>query len=270
MAKKETNLGHITELLSIQTVKRENPIYTIPAGDLSDRAQMGKFLAFYQEQIKGQDLQISATYFAASWRELCTALLYLLSLTNKGPDVTLGNLTVQVEVVNHFPRVFFVLNQPDEQHWPELVDGREGLLEKVLGPFIQGTLLPVMVSMAAVSGLPVTQLWTQLPLGIEYYIGYLAAHLEASPEQRDKLKEDYDFLIHKLGPQWFGLKRNPFDLKPIYVDDPYRPGEQIRMKPTCCLAYRANTGHGYCYNCPKLTKSQREAKYAEIRAAATQ
>lgn len=270
MAKTGINLRHISELLSIQTERRENAIYTIPAGDLPDREQMGKFLAFYQEQIKGLDLQISATYFASSWRELCTALLYLLSLTSKGPNVSLENMTVQVEFVNHFPRVFFVLNQPDERHWPESDGGRDGLLEKVLGPFFQETLVPVMVSMAAVSGLPVTQLWTQLPLGIEYYIDYLASHLEASPEQRDKLKEDYDFLIHRLGPQWFELKRNPFDLKPIYVDDPYRQGEQMRMKPTCCLAYRANTGHGYCYNCPKLTKSEREAKYAEIRAAATQ
>lgn len=116
---------------------------------------------------------------------------------------------------------------------------------------------------AEVSGLPVQQLWGQMPLGVEFYLDYLGK-MTGEPVLHEQMAAQKEFLAKELAASWFGLPRNPFNLKEVWLDDPYCPGQKTRMKPTCCLAYRTDTGHGYCYGCPKLTKTERAAKYEEI------
>ncbi|RRJ62470.1 hypothetical protein EHV15_05505 [Paenibacillus oralis] len=253
------------ELLELQlcivTKERQDALLTVPAAVLTDRERMESFLKFYQEQIKGLDIQVAATYFASAWRVMCTALQYMLSVTPSRLRFSLENITVQVVVVNQFPWVYFVLNDPEETPWPQ--GERDAWRENELGGFYLEVLRPVMESIAAVSGVPLTQLWGQIPLGVQYYVRAIAGKLE-DEAQRSRLMEDYDYLAKELPASWFGLKRNPFNVKQVLLDDPYRPGEKTPMKPTCCLAYRTDTGHGYCYGCPKLTKQEREAKRLEI------
>lgn len=251
----------LEQQLGIVTLKRPDALFTLPATALLDRAQMLSFLELYREQIKGLVLQVSATYFATSWRVVCAALQYMVSVTPARLDFSLENLTIQLVPVNGFPWVYFVLNDKAERPWP--VGGPSSWRISGLGRFYGETLLPVMEGIAAVSGLPMAQLWGQLPLGVQFYVRALAGRLE-NEGLRSRLLEEYE-LVKQLPAEEFGLKRNPYRIKEVFLDDPYRPGEKTPMKPTCCLAYRTATGHGYCYSCPKLTKTEREAKYAEIR-----
>lgn len=255
----------LEQQLGIVTQKRTDALFTMPAVMLLDQAQLISFLEFYQEKIKGLDLQVSASYFATSWRVVCAALQYMVSVTPGKLHFSLENLTIQLVMVNGFPWVYFVLNDKREQPWP-VGDGSSSR-RKELGRFYGEVLRPVMESISAVSGLPVNQLWGQLPLGVQFYVRSIAGHLE-DESARSQLLEDCE-LVNQMAPEEFGLKRNPYQIKKIWLDDPYRPGEKSQMKPTCCLAYRTETGHGYCYGCPKLSKSEREAKYAEIRAQLT-
>ncbi|MCK8488188.1 hypothetical protein M0651_13485 [Paenibacillus sp. MBLB2552] len=255
----------LEQQLGIVTQNRTDALFTIPAAKLLDRAQLISFLELYQEKIKGLDLQVSATYFATSWRVVCAALQYMVSITSSRLQFTLENITIQLVMVNGFPWVYFVLNDNAEQPWPA---GDRSLWSGVeLRRFYGEVLRPVMESIAAVSGLPVAQLWGQLPLGVQFYVGAIAGRLE-DEALRSRLMEDYE-LVKQMSAEEFGLKRNPYQIKEVLLDDPYRPGEKSAMKPTCCLAYRTETGHGYCYGCPKLSKSEREAKYAEIRKQLT-
>ncbi|AZK48885.1 (2Fe-2S)-binding protein [Paenibacillus lentus] len=239
---------------------REQAIYTIAGLDFLDRQRAERFLTLYQAEIKGLDIQVAATYFAASWRVLCTALQYMVSLTSSRLNFNLENLTLQIVPVRQFPTIFFVLHSSSELTWPE--GEASEWREAQLGSFYKETLRPVMETAAQVSGLPVTQLWGQLPLGVTYYLRQLANQLETE-EQRNQLRTNYEYL-RTISPDWFGIRRNPFVLKEILVDNPYSPGEKMPLKPTCCLAYRTDTGLGYCYSCPKLTKKQREQKRAEL------
>ncbi|MNJ34944.1 hypothetical protein D3C77_296710 [compost metagenome] len=239
---------------------REQAIFTMEGKDFLDRQCAERFLTQYQTEIKGLDVQVAATYFAASWRVLCTALHYMVSLTSSRLDFKLENLTLQIVLVRQFPTIFFVLHDDAEQKWPK-GDASEWR-EEQLGCFYKETLRPIMEAAADISKLPVTQLWGQLPLGVVYYLQQLANRLE-SEEQRGLLRADYEY-VKTISADWFGIKRNPFVLKEIMVDNPYVHGEKMPLKPTCCLAYRTDTGHGYCYSCPKLTRTQREKKRAEL------
>lgn len=252
--------------LSIVTEPRSNAMFTIQADQLPDREPAERLLTVYQEQIKGQDIQVAATYYAACWRVIPAALLYMVASCEGGADFSLANLTVQIDVVNDYPRFYFVLNDPSVRPWPEKA-GLPVWRREVLGGLVRDTLRPVMETASEISGLPVGQLWGQMPLGVEFYLDYIADQL-GMPALKEPMREQFEYFSAILEPEWFGLKRNPFNVKKIWLDDPYRPGEQTRMKPTCCLAYRTDTGHGYCYGCPKLSKAEREEKRREIIAAA--
>ncbi|MEG6589638.1 hypothetical protein [Paenibacillus barengoltzii] len=255
------NYQLLEQQLAIVTEQRTDAFFTMPAERLLDRGQLVAFLEIYQEKIKGLDLQVSATYFASSWRVVCAALHYMVSVTSGKLHFSLDNLTLQLVMVNGFPWVYFVLNDKAEQPWPTI--DRHSWQTRELTRFYGEVLRPVMENMAAVTKLPVAQLWGQLPQGVQYYVHAIAGRLEEE-DSRSQLLKEYEG-VKELPAEAFGLKRNPYRVKEVLLDDPYRPGEKSPMKPTCCLAYRTDTGIGYCYGCPKLSKSEREAKYEEIR-----
>lgn len=250
----------LEQQLGIVMKERTDALFTIPAADLLDREQLAAFLEIYRQQIKGRDLQVAASYFASSWRVVCAALHYALAVAPGKFRFSLDQLTVQMVMVNQFPWVYYVMNAESGEPWP--LQEHQGAEELELTGFYSEVLRPVLDQLAAVSGLPVTQLWGQLPLGVRYYVHALSERLE-SAEQRARLLAKYE-LGKQLPGASFGLKRNPYLIKEIKLDDPYRPGEKTTMKPTCCLAYRTEGDHGYCYGCPKLTKSERETKRQSI------
>ncbi|WP_334076813.1 (2Fe-2S)-binding protein [Paenibacillus sanfengchensis] len=259
------NFELLDRALSIVTKEGENALVTVSAERLTEPEQARQLLTLYREQIKGRDIQVASTYYAACWRVIPAALLYMLTACDGRVDFSLQNLTIQIDIVNNYPRVFFVLKRTDVLPWP--TGPAESWRERELGGFVQETLRPVLETASSISGLPLGQIWGQIPLGVEFYLNYMADQLGDLP-LKERLGEQYVFFSKQLGPEWFGLKRNPFDVKAIWLDDPYRPGERTRMKPTCCLAYRTDTGHGYCYGCPKISKEERERKRREILAAA--
>lgn len=250
----------LEQQLGIVMKQRTDALFTIPAASLLDREQLTAFLEFYRKQIKGRDLQVAATYFASSWRVICAVLHYALAAAPGKFRFSLDQLTVQIVMVNQFPWVYYVMNAESGESWP--LRKHQGVEELELTAFYSEVLRPVFERLAAVSGLPVTQLWGQLPLGVQYYVHALASQVE-SAEQRSRLLDKYE-RGKQLPGESFGLKRNPYLIKEIKLDDPYRPGEKTTMKPTCCLAYRTEGDHGYCYGCPKLSKTEREAKRQSI------
>ncbi|RUT33355.1 (2Fe-2S)-binding protein [Paenibacillus zeisoli] len=247
---------------------REDPldaVLSMPASDLLTEEAAAAFLKAYQVEIKGQDLQVAATYFASAWRGLGVTLQYMISLTENRLDLSLTNLTLHISRRNGYPSIFFRLLNAAEHPWPE--QDRNIWRSEAIQSFYRDTLRPVVEVLASVSGLPAAQIWGQLPLGVAYYLRHIGDTLEQEAD-RIRLQEDYEYLIKDVDSAIFGLARNPFDYKPKWIDDPYNPGQLSQMKPTCCLAYRTDTGHGYCYSCPKLTRQQREEKAASIMAAA--
>lgn len=40
----------------------------------------------------------------------------------------------------------------------------------------------------------------------------------------------------------------------------------MRIKASCCLAYLTDTGHGYCYSCPRMGEEERMEQRMKIEA----
>ncbi|WP_223066045.1 IucA/IucC family C-terminal-domain containing protein [Paenibacillus caui] len=240
--------------------------YSVNAKELLQPEAMETFLEAFRLQIKGTDVQVAGTYFAAWWRGVCVALQYMISLTDRMLDLSLDNIKLHLAFRDKYPKIVFRLAGPEELPWP--AGSHEEKRAAVLEHFYAGQLRPLFQTLAASTGLSLGQLWGQLPLGIEYYMKLIEGMLESEGDKL-RLREDHRFLAESLDPALFGLKRNPFTYKKVMIDDPREPGKQLVMKPTCCLAYRTDTGYGCCITCPKLTEEQRAQKFADMAKPST-
>ncbi|USB32934.1 (2Fe-2S)-binding protein [Paenibacillus sp. YPG26] len=258
------NYEQFEQLFNIVREEPHDAVLSIQASDLLKEDQAIDFLKAFQAEIKGQDLQVASTYFASAWRGVCVVFQYMISLSETRLDLSLTNLSLHISRKKGYPALFFLLQDAAEHPWP--AQERDRLRADALEGFYRDTLRPVFGMLANVSGLPAAQVWGQLPLGVAYYIRHISGELEHEAD-RLRLQEDHEYLIKGVDSSVFGLSRNPFNYKPKWIEDLYNPGQLSQMKPTCCLAYRTDTGHGYCYSCPKLTREQREEKAASIRAA---
>jgi len=254
----------LSQYLSVVREPRPDAIYSVDAQLLTDQEQIKLLLLEYKRQIHGSQIDVAGTYFASSWRTVCAAMIYMTAMTDVRLDLSPANLNIQIDCGNGYPQLLFVLKSATELAWPtgERTEWQRNSMEQ-----FYRSLQPIMSAISAVTGLPLSQLWGQIPLGAEYYVNLLSGLFDEE-QHREHLLEAYGALTKHIDCSYFGLKRNPFDVKEIWLDDPYKLGEQTRMKPTCCLAYL--TGDGYCYTCPKLSNQDRQERYQEIRSAYSQ
>ncbi|MBW7453583.1 hypothetical protein ACFOLF_12660 [Paenibacillus sepulcri] len=91
--------------------------------------------------------------------------------------------------------------------------------------------------------------------------------METRPEVLARFNHDYKLQTELLGAEVFNLRRNPFYHIPRYIESPYKPGEQIMMRSSCCMYYCQEDGQ-MCYTCPRLTSGERNEMKEKIMAAA--
>lgn len=110
------------------------------------------------------------------------------------------------------------------------------------------------------------QMWGQFPLTLLYFKDRVQPSL-TDPQDVERFEQDYMYVTRELKGEVFGRKRNPFTVRLIELDNPYRPGENTYMKPSCCQYYKTGGGQRYCYACPKMSASEREERRLEVMAS---
>ncbi|NEU29731.1 hypothetical protein GN156_02940 [bacterium LRH843] len=123
------------------------------------------------------------------------------------------------------------------------------------------TFRPVFECIAKTSTLPIQQVWGLLCN--PFYKGYEAWIEESNCTIKAELREDLERL-KMIDPDFFGLKRNPFDVSFRYVENWKNPDENVRVKAACCMSYLKGRGN-YCYACPKMTREQRSERAEQLR-----
>lgn len=249
----------LDRLYCIVTEDPDNSRYAVNAADLLNPDHLLPFLEAFRQQIKALDAQVAGTYFAAWWRGIAAAVQYMLSVTDAAVDLSLDNLTLHLADRGGYAQVFFRLKDARPKPWGE--GNHDADRRQLLEFFYGGQLRPLFEAVSKAAGLPLGQLWGQMPQGITYYVNQIGQQVE-DPMLKQRVQEDFAFLESTLEAEVFGLKLNPFQYKKREVPDPQNPGSTMLLKPTCCLAYRTDTGYGYCSSCPKLSKEQREQMFA--------
>lgn len=232
---------------------------------LAGRQGAEAFIHAYAPLLKALEPDVAATYFASWFGAVCTAFQYSLWHDSFVPDFSLDNIEVQIYDNGRRIALAFRIKEWRGEALSWL--NRSDRVKDAMILFYGRQVRPLLESIAAVIPMNVGLLWSTLITRMHYAKDRWMKEAQSEAEL-NFLKQDMDILFYKLEPSIFGRPRNPFPMKFRMMENPRVPGEQMRIKPVCCLAYKTDTDHGYCYTCPRLSEAEREEKVRRIRMEA--
>ncbi|MBD2846766.1 (2Fe-2S)-binding protein [Paenibacillus sp. IB182496] len=253
----------------IVTVERPNARLSASLAELSCEAGMAPFLDTYGQLIKATAIEAPAAYLAGMLGTLGAGLQACLSLMNRDPGWRAETVVIQLcKEGDYYSPVFLVRRAANPVAGPLEQEAREGWLTEAFGSFYGAMLRPILEAASSVSGLPIHQLWGQLPTRLNYSVPLMTDFAGVDQAVADRVNRDYDFLKTGLQPMdCFGRAKNPLNVRVRWIESLYEPERQMRMKNACCQYYQIEGG-SYCYTCPRLKESEREARRTRHRAEA--
>jgi len=257
--------AYYEKLFFVTLEDKPDTLFRASLSSLLDREGAEAFVRAYGPLIKALSPDVTGTYFASWFGGVCTAFQYSLWRDNAAAVLSLDRIELLVYKSENRSIVTFRIPSWEAAPLPEGSRAESSL--EAMEAFYGTQVKPLLESIAAAAGIPVGQLWGTIATRVHYALDRWLQEAE-SGEQRQRVEQDFDALFYALRPEVFGRKKNPFDIKFRMIDNPRAPGEQMRIKAVCCLAYKTDTGHGYCFTCPRLNEQEREEKVARIKAGA--
>lgn len=252
----------IYEKYTIYPEPQPGTLYEIELWRLTEKKGAREFAEAYGPYIKALSFDVTATYFTANFARVITAFHYALWHSGLHINLTLRNLTVRI--VKH-PNGYIMLTfglKKVQGSAVSLVD-RKLQVTSLQTAFYREEVRPLLESLASVVGISVGMLWGVIPTYFQYYHD-LWFDEPMDELQRMQLASDME-VLYQLSPDVFGRVKNPMQAKFRYMESPYEPGKQTRMKNTCCLAYKTGDGD-YCLTCPRLNETERTRRIEEYKA----
>jgi len=239
----------------------EFPVLSVPAAELLEEARMREALARGAELVKGIGLELAVSFLGLAFFGLAATKQIVMSQYGKILDLSLDNLTVQLEPHGDHAHVVFKYS---ELKWTDLPEeGRDHAVREEWTRYFAETINPLVESAARAAGLKPPIIWNQYGARIAYVMDYLR---EIIPEEATKQRIEADYLLLRgLPGAMFNLRKNPFAHEPCYIDSPYKPGEQVIIRSACCMYYKRENGTK-CYNCPLLKDGERAEMKLKIEA----
>jgi siderophore-iron reductase FhuF len=238
----------------------KNPVFSASAAELLKPETMDELLEQGRAGLRGFGLDIAVSLVGLAFFNLPATVMAYMSLYGQVLDLSLNRLTVQLEIDGD--RCYIVF-KPDEVRWTELPgDGRDEAYARALKELLRGTVNPVVEMVAARGGFKPDLIWNQYGARMISILDYILQRVE-DEASKETFRCDYERLLCGLPAETFNRGKNPYIHEPRYVESPYKPGDSIVIRSSCCMWYRRENGEK-CYNCPLLTDEQREEKKLRI------
>lgn len=206
--------------------------------------RLDPLLAAWMRELRANHPTVAASlllkYYA---RSLCGAWM-LLTLGNIRLDISLRE-TRFVWGPGMTPALWLPDGRAD--HLP--ADGRErtAARDAWLREITERHYRPLIEALSFRAGLSKAVGWENALIYLHHAYGEWRKQTN-SPELLARIEGDYTALT---------AEGSPLHIRGELIDDPYRPGEQIRIRRTCCLKYALPDGK-HCYTCPSLCDSKRQ------------
>lgn len=241
----------------------QQPIYELPASRLLEDEPLNELLSFTGRQVHAASLALPASFVGTSLCKLALIQLLFAAQYNRLIDLSLDNLVYQVEPHDDHAHLGYKIVQVRSAVIPS--GEREAFLKSHWERFFAQSITPAIEKMADASGLKPDAIWQQFGGQLTYVKEFLAAN-EAYRPLVEQFAADGRQLA-ELAPDLFRRRRNPFQHKPRYVENPLNPQEHWLMQSSCCMYDQRE--HGVkCYTCPRMTPAEREARKQDMLAAA--
>lgn len=140
-----------------------------------------------------------------------------------------------------------LLPQADPQPLPARPDERCAARDQWLDRTIEDHLRPLLEAVSFRSGLSKAVLWENVFIYLHHGYGEWK-RAAASEEESARLASDYEALA---------AEGRPFRIPGGSFEDPLHPGEQLRIRRTCCLKHTLPADGKPCYTCPNVNADDR-------------
>lgn len=258
----DMDYGKLEQTFGIRFSQQEHAILTVNAADLLRADAMQQFLDEYAPLLKAHTMDAAGAIFGSTFGSFALGYQAAMSLYNQRLTVSPEQITLQLISMGTYYKIAFCLPEAVEAG-PE-GEARADWVQQSLASFYSQTILPLFRSIADISGIPIGHLWGQMPTYSNYYIDYLLGQLDDC-STKNRLADDYE-LLRQLDPAIMERPKNPFTVKPRWIEDLRDSNKQMRMKNVCCMYYKTGS-NDYCFSCPKLKESDRAARREAAREA---
>ncbi|OMF25383.1 hypothetical protein [Paenibacillus peoriae] len=246
---------HLEEKFFLTLKELDKTVLTIPAFDLLKVENMNHLIDTYGTLIKAKERSAAAAFFISWYAGVCGAMQHMLYQGNVLLlDLSLSNLSVQLYVVDGYPLFSFKINEV-RFNQISIMDWDEGE-KKSLDSFYREQVTPIIQLLSQLAPINAIPLWGQIVNAL--YAQMEEELAEASDEEsRTRIISFFKLLTHDVDASAFGLRNNPFNIKPNFIEHPNIPDQKMLVKTACCLAYCLDREFGYCYACPRLKEKDR-------------
>ncbi|MEF3303426.1 hypothetical protein [Paenibacillus sp. GYB003] len=251
----------IEQLFHISAKGADNPDCSVRAIDLLEREPMLGLLTRYGEMMKAHGLELAVSFFGVGLFGLVAANHWAMSRCGRLPDLSLVQLTVQLEVRDYGGQFVFKLG---DAAWTDLPENRrEAFVEEAWVRYFQEQLNPLVESAASAAGLKSGLIWNQYGSTAAFYMDYIRETVPAG-EELERCEADFA-ILRGLPGSVFNRRSNPFRHTPRYAPNPFQPDKPIMIRSACCMYDKRENGTK-CYYCPIVSDSERAGLLAQYGA----
>jgi ferric iron reductase protein FhuF len=247
----------------ISTKGSDDPLLSIAATEILQHDSMREVLQRGAALVKGIGLELGVSFIGLAFFGLAATKYIVMSQYNRVLDLSLNNLTLQLESHGDHAHVCFKITELYGTDLP--AEGRTAAITSEWKSYFAQTINPLVEAASGAVGLKPAMIWNQYGARMAYMMEYMRGIF---PEGPMRLQFEDDFLLLTGMPaETFNLKRNnPFEHTACYIDSPYEVGKQVMMRSACCMYYRREGGEK-CYTCPILKEEERAQLKLKIEAA---
>ncbi|WP_270170899.1 (2Fe-2S)-binding protein [Paenibacillus sp. SYP-B4298] len=257
----------IEQNLNISPTGAAEPLAELPAAMLLDHEQARTMLEQAGAAVRADGLVLPASFAGLSVYYLFAASIIMMAQSNRLPDLSMDNLTLQLERYgDDHAHLRYLVHRPSGQELPEEPEAMEAFVEQEVTRYIQEVMVPLVEGIAEAAGVKSAMIWNQFS-GQYTYLNKLFFMQVQDVQAQARFERIYDLILNRVSPEVFGRRRHPFVHKPRYIDNPANSEEKWMIRSSCCMYYARENGRK-CFTCPKMTPSELEERKQELLASA--
>ncbi|MGO4949824.1 MULTISPECIES: IucA/IucC family C-terminal-domain containing protein [Paenibacillus] len=225
--------------------------FSMPFTDLLDPSKSLNYLQGVSSIFETDSQTATVSLFAKRYAYLILASgLYAMSRFNKGLNYEITNGTIESSYQGEawLPKARLT----DWQTTSPEADQRGKWRDQVIEQMFAGNLAKVWQSLSKATRISRSVLWENTAIYV-YWLYENKFAEGATPEEKQRVEEDFHYLIRDASAHLFGESRNPLKQFNTPKRATAASDTPIRVRTTCCFYYlAADDPQDYCSTCPKL------------------
>ena len=225
---------------------------------LLDPEQCERFLYHLTPIIHSPSLKVTASLLSKRYAYLATAAsLYAMTVYDAGLDMSAQNCFLDYTYKARIWHSQMPIQNTQVSHPVDAVH-RTQWRDEVIAHLFADNLAVFWQVMIEVTKVRPRILWENT--AVRVYSLYEKKMKSTCPSIRNRIIEDYDYLLNQARPELFGIDHNPltrYDFQKIKLSD---SDNEIRFRKSCCFYYEATDPKEYCSNCPLLLAKDKRKK----------